>query len=377
MEAYKYRLVGVGHSQSHASHVLVTFERQEGTRFGVVLATEDAQRLSDDLREQIRIAAPEYLRGPHGALESRGLARLGEERKPYRPVAVTTMRSKQKKSDSEVDWLATHTRGAQDPVDRFLAQLGDPGMRHAYKWGLNKIIGCTKDALKLERKPSRQHELQEQLLNLGNHLREAIKLMRRPAIENALRYAHTIGDMPMEMNTLANAIPRAIERLHLTGRHGNVLSTHAIRLPAKIYMTVLTIRLIQSASGKSGRPGRGNGLLLELLQVLWEIAGGNGAVEWERAIRTATGTPNPEMTPAYVSAYLEAADLVEDIYGQTTETPTDECTLRTEIKRRWGGPIEGHPGAEGYDTPEEYLRFMRENGLRFAPKYKFAEGEGD
>jgi hypothetical protein len=59
MEAYKFRLIGVGHSQSHAGHVLVTFERQEATRFGVVLTTEDAQRLCDDLPEQIRIARPD------------------------------------------------------------------------------------------------------------------------------------------------------------------------------------------------------------------------------------------------------------------------------------------------------------------------------
>jgi hypothetical protein len=59
MEAYQFRLVGVGHSQSHAGHVIITFERQEGARFGVVLSTADAQRLCDDLPEQVRIAMPE------------------------------------------------------------------------------------------------------------------------------------------------------------------------------------------------------------------------------------------------------------------------------------------------------------------------------
>jgi hypothetical protein len=59
MEAYQFRLVGVGHSQAHAGHVLITVERQEGTRFGVVLSTKDAQRLCDKLPEQIRIALPD------------------------------------------------------------------------------------------------------------------------------------------------------------------------------------------------------------------------------------------------------------------------------------------------------------------------------
>jgi hypothetical protein len=156
-----------------------------------------------------------------------------------------------------------------------------------------------------------------------------------------------------------------------------VSSTHAIRLPAKIYTTVLTIRLIQSASGKSDRPGRGNRLLLELLPVLWEVAGGNGADEWERAIRTARGTSNPKIAPAYASAYLEANDLVEDVRRRAKETPSDEVALLAEVKENWKGPVKGPLGAKVYDTPEEYFRFMRENGLRFAPEYKFAEGEGD
>jgi hypothetical protein len=54
MEAYKFRHVGVGHSQSQAGHVLVTSERQGVP--GVVLSTKDAQRLCDELPEQVRIA---------------------------------------------------------------------------------------------------------------------------------------------------------------------------------------------------------------------------------------------------------------------------------------------------------------------------------
>ena len=58
MEAYEFRLVGVGHSQSQSGHVLITFRRKEGTEFGVVLSAEDGRRLCEELPEQIRIASP-------------------------------------------------------------------------------------------------------------------------------------------------------------------------------------------------------------------------------------------------------------------------------------------------------------------------------
>jgi hypothetical protein len=142
-------------------------------------------------------------------------------------------------------------------------------------------------------------------------------------------------------------------------------------------MTVLTICLVQSASAKRRPPGRKSRALLELLSILWEIASGRQDFEWDRAIRTVRSTTNPETVPAYVSASREAADLVEDTIRRVKETPWDEVELLAEIKENWKGPVKEPLGAKVYDTPEEYFRFMRENGLTFAPEYKFAEGEGD
>jgi hypothetical protein len=272
-------------------------------------------------------------------------------------------------SDSVLEGLATRIGGGQDHVDRFLAQLHDSGMRHAYKWGLSEIIGRTKSALEQERKTLSQHELNELLQNLRDHLREASKLMRHPAVQNALVHADAVDDLPEEMNALVDAIPRVIDRLHLAGRHGNVSSTHTTRLPAKIYMTVLTGYLIQSARGTADRPGRGNGLLLALLPVLWEFAGGNGAVDWERAIRTARGTSNPEIAPAYILGRREAADLVEDIRRRASET------LWAEIKRIWKGRMQF--GDEVFDTRDELLRHMLKNRLRFLPELESAKQKGN
>jgi hypothetical protein len=55
MESYLYRYVSIAHSEPGAG-VMFILERMDGSRFGVALTAEDAERLVDDLREQIRIA---------------------------------------------------------------------------------------------------------------------------------------------------------------------------------------------------------------------------------------------------------------------------------------------------------------------------------
>jgi hypothetical protein len=57
MESYLFKYISVGHSQAGSGHVGLTLERQAGTQFVVLLRVADAQRLIDELPEQIRIAA--------------------------------------------------------------------------------------------------------------------------------------------------------------------------------------------------------------------------------------------------------------------------------------------------------------------------------
>jgi hypothetical protein len=56
MENYLFKYVSVGHSQAGSGHVGLTLERQGGTQFVALLSVADAQRLIDELPEQIRIA---------------------------------------------------------------------------------------------------------------------------------------------------------------------------------------------------------------------------------------------------------------------------------------------------------------------------------
>ena len=56
MENYLFKYVSVGHSQAESGHVGLTLERQGGTQFVALLSVADAQRLIDQLPEQIRIA---------------------------------------------------------------------------------------------------------------------------------------------------------------------------------------------------------------------------------------------------------------------------------------------------------------------------------
>ena len=56
MEAHKFRYLGLGKSKAGDGLVLINLERVEGTEFGAVLTAGDAQRLLDDLPQQIRIA---------------------------------------------------------------------------------------------------------------------------------------------------------------------------------------------------------------------------------------------------------------------------------------------------------------------------------
>jgi hypothetical protein len=180
----------------------------------------------------------------------------------------------------------------------------------AYRWGLEEIVRRTKLALMQERATPRQRDLYKRLKQLENYFRQAAKLMQHPDIQDALRYARV---PVIKINAFVDGIDQVVDRLHLTGRHGDASSMRVVQLPAKIYMTVLTICLVQSASAKRRPPGRKSRALLELLSILWEIASGRQDDEWDRAIRTVRRTPDPETVPAYVSASLEADDLVEDI----------------------------------------------------------------
>jgi hypothetical protein len=86
-----------------------------------------------------------------------------------------------------------------------------------------------------------------------------------------------------------------------------------VRLPAKTFMTVLAMDLVQSASSKKRRPDYRTRLLLDLLSILWSIASGAQDNEWERAIRKAKGSGKPEVPPALISARLAARDLVREV----------------------------------------------------------------
>ena len=57
MEDHRFRYVSIGHSGAGSGLVLINLEREGGTQFGAVLSADDAQRLLDDLPQQIRIAA--------------------------------------------------------------------------------------------------------------------------------------------------------------------------------------------------------------------------------------------------------------------------------------------------------------------------------
>ena len=57
MENHQFRYVSIGHSAAGSGYVPINLEREEGTQFGAVLSAEDAQRLLDDLPQQVRIAA--------------------------------------------------------------------------------------------------------------------------------------------------------------------------------------------------------------------------------------------------------------------------------------------------------------------------------
>jgi hypothetical protein len=52
----EFRFVKVGHSASGVALVYIEFQRQDGTLFEMVLMADDAERLCDDLRGQLRIA---------------------------------------------------------------------------------------------------------------------------------------------------------------------------------------------------------------------------------------------------------------------------------------------------------------------------------
>lgn len=56
MAAEQFRYVRIGHSASGCGFVIAEFERKEGISFEMVLTADDAERLCDDLRIQIRIA---------------------------------------------------------------------------------------------------------------------------------------------------------------------------------------------------------------------------------------------------------------------------------------------------------------------------------
>jgi hypothetical protein len=56
MEALHFRYVTMSHSQTEAGYVGIVFEGQGGTRFLADLSVADAQRLADDLSQQVRIA---------------------------------------------------------------------------------------------------------------------------------------------------------------------------------------------------------------------------------------------------------------------------------------------------------------------------------
>lgn len=56
METYQFKYRTVGLSEAGCGYVVICLEREEGTPFGAVLSADDAQRLADDLPQQIRIA---------------------------------------------------------------------------------------------------------------------------------------------------------------------------------------------------------------------------------------------------------------------------------------------------------------------------------
>jgi hypothetical protein len=57
MENYLFKYVSTSHLQAGSGHIGLTLERQGGTQFVALLSVADAQRLLDELPEQVRIAA--------------------------------------------------------------------------------------------------------------------------------------------------------------------------------------------------------------------------------------------------------------------------------------------------------------------------------
>jgi hypothetical protein len=189
-----------------------------------------------------------------------------------------------------------------------LLQINDFGHRRACRWGLEEIVRLTSAAVSQEYATLGQRELHDALETLKKLHRQADKLRQRRDIKNALRYA----EFPvMDTSAFIDGVDRVIDRLRLTGRHGRISSMRVVRLPAKVYMTVLTIALVQSASGK--KPGRRTRPLHDLLAILWRIAGGAQDEEWEKAIRTAADTRMSEVAPALISARLKACELVQEV----------------------------------------------------------------
>ena len=56
MIEYPFRYVSVGASQTGVGYVFIELQRESAEPFGVVLSVEDAQKLVDDLHEQIQTA---------------------------------------------------------------------------------------------------------------------------------------------------------------------------------------------------------------------------------------------------------------------------------------------------------------------------------
>jgi hypothetical protein len=116
----------------------------------------------------------------------------------------------------------------QKAVD--LLRIGDVGHSQAYKWGLEEIVRRTKSALMQERATPRQRDLCKGLRQLGNLFRQADRLMQRPDIKDALRYAR----FPViKINAFVDGIDQVVDRLHFTGRHGDVSSMRVVQLPPK------------------------------------------------------------------------------------------------------------------------------------------------
>jgi len=56
MEHYHFKYRSIGHSEVGVGFVGIALERDEGTQFMAMLSVEDAKRLMDDLKVQVRIA---------------------------------------------------------------------------------------------------------------------------------------------------------------------------------------------------------------------------------------------------------------------------------------------------------------------------------